>query len=211
MMSEKINFQPLPLGWRWQLLFHSNAASNRVFGDIEQAYAEPHRHYHTLDHIESGLNVLDQLGADSVVKVAFWFHDVIYDAGASNNEERSAAFAYSTLFPSVLGWTEDAKHEMERLIYLTKDHKVDWWDKNACHMAVADLHGLGSEPETYKRNSENVRLEYGKFSDDEWKEGRIKFLRAMLDRDIFPPFPAYSDLAQHARENMYAEWDRLDD
>src|SRR4051812_36368693 len=68
-----------------------------VLGGLAQRYSEPHRHYHTLDHLLAMLDTLAALplpaASQPAVQLAVWFHDAIYDPKASDNEERSAAFA----------------------------------------------------------------------------------------------------------------------
>ena len=176
---------------------------------LESAYTEPHRHYHTLTHIDDGLDVLDKLGADLAVKVAFWFHDLYYDVAANDNEERSAKTADHLLPDIPLCYGMDLKQEVVRLILLTKDHKVAWFDKNGCDMIVADLHGLGSDPETYDHNTANIRLEYSGFDEGQWRKGRSAFLSKMTSRRIFPPKPEYDQIEDQAFQNMITELAKL--
>jgi len=63
------------------------------FRRLVDAHAEPHRHYHTLEHIADVLDFVDDL-ADAktnlfAVRLAGWFHDVIYDSKAKDNEQRA--------------------------------------------------------------------------------------------------------------------------
>ena len=67
------------------------------FAVLPAAYLEPERHYHNVGHVEAMLNGMGQcrplLHDAEAVERAIWFHDVVYDARAGDNEERSAAFA----------------------------------------------------------------------------------------------------------------------
>lgn len=67
---------------------------------LKAAYSNPHRHYHTLNHIDDMLEMLDDLlpgdddtirGERAIVELAVWFHDVVYDPvqGAPANELQS--------------------------------------------------------------------------------------------------------------------------
>ena len=63
--------------------------------DLLRRYAEPHRRYHTADHLHHVLDMVDELadGQDLfLVRLAAWFHDAVYaiPAGQVSNEEASA-------------------------------------------------------------------------------------------------------------------------
>src|SRR5829696_2723515 len=62
------------------------------------AYTAPGRHYHNLAHIDDCLGALarvDSLSATDreILSEAIWWHDVVYDATRSDNEELSARLA----------------------------------------------------------------------------------------------------------------------
>lgn len=67
---------------------------------LKTAYSKPHRHYHTITHIQSMLNQLASITVDieftseqlQILKLAIWFHDVVYDipAEVGYNESFSA-------------------------------------------------------------------------------------------------------------------------
>ncbi len=56
-------------------------------------YSEPHRKYHTLEHLDACLGnfalVRDQATHPSEVELALWFHDAIYEIPARGNEHRA--------------------------------------------------------------------------------------------------------------------------
>ena len=85
---------------RWMTLFASygeTALIQDAFDDLTRRYAEKHRYYHTLRHIDICLTLLDEvdgLVSDLFsVETAIWFHDVIYDPLRNDNEAMSAAYA----------------------------------------------------------------------------------------------------------------------
>ena len=180
------------------------------FETLCKAYAEKHRFYHTLEHIAYGLDVLDRLQSALAVKMAFWWHDVIYKPGFHDNELKSAE-----LFNLCLGHIRILNDgisfvdEVKRLILITKDHRVDWFDKNGCDIVVADLRGLAENLETYKQSGENIRQEYSMFTDDQWRVGRADFLSKMAARRLFPPSRDYDELEYRAKNNMARESEYL--
>jgi predicted metal-dependent HD superfamily phosphohydrolase len=66
--------------------------------ELVAAYTAPGRYYHNLTHIEDCLGALagvDHLSAAEreILTAAIWWHDVVYDATRSDNEELSARLA----------------------------------------------------------------------------------------------------------------------
>ena len=65
----------------------------------KQQLREPHRHYHTLEHLRecfgrfADIRKLAQHPEE--VEIALWYHDAIYDVKKSDNEERSAELAWN--------------------------------------------------------------------------------------------------------------------
>lgn len=58
---------------------------------LTKAYLEPHRHYHTLEHIIYMFNKAKEWEwqpSDELI-YAIWFHDAVYEPGAKDNEEKS--------------------------------------------------------------------------------------------------------------------------
>jgi predicted metal-dependent HD superfamily phosphohydrolase len=64
-------------------------------------YQAKERRYHNLEHIAQCLKAFDDLRtlsqAPQAVELAIWFHDIIYDSKAKDNEERSAERAGNDL------------------------------------------------------------------------------------------------------------------
>jgi predicted metal-dependent HD superfamily phosphohydrolase len=66
--------------------------------DLVAAYNAPGHHYHNLAHIEDCLAALARVDNLSVAEreilsEAIWWHDVVYDATRTDNEELSAQLA----------------------------------------------------------------------------------------------------------------------
>jgi predicted metal-dependent HD superfamily phosphohydrolase len=108
------------------------------------AYTAPGRHYHNLKHIEDCLGALagvDNLAAAEreILTQAIWWHDVVYDATRSDNEELSARLAEQHIRP-------DLGQEVGRLIRLTKSHQVASDDRLGAILISIDLSILGANP-----------------------------------------------------------------
>ena len=81
-------------------------APDGLLTELVARYSEPHRFYHTLQHLRECFSVLDSAshlaGRLAEVQLALWFHDAFYDTHAQNNEEQSAQWAEESLIPAVL-------------------------------------------------------------------------------------------------------------
>src|SRR5688500_16407624 len=123
---------------------------------LRARYAEPHRRYHTVEHLTEALATFEELrdlaSDPGAVELALWYHDAVYDpaAPAGENEARSAALAAA----------EGCDDEVVRLILLTAGHSVGVDDANGAVMADVDLAILGAPPERYARYAADVRAEY---------------------------------------------------
>lgn len=86
------------------------------------AWREPHRAYHTLQHLQECLDLLDAwVPAGETwarLGVALWFHDVVYDTRHPDSEERSIARARQLLTEA--GTPAPAIEHVARLIEATK-------------------------------------------------------------------------------------------
>jgi len=167
-------------------------------------YLEPHRHYHTLGHIQFGFSEYFKF-FDKMSPITFFawvYHDAVYEPTRDDNEARSA-MVFEKDNP-VLGFdVEDADKIISLILSTTHTEHTNL-------VTDIDLAGLGLPPEEYDENTRLIRVEYNFASDEMWKAGRLAFLKRFLARPqlyFSPQFAgAYTLLA---RENMQRELDRL--
>src|SRR5690554_1629397 len=123
-----------------------DAASDSLFRELADRYGDVRRHYHTLDHVDACLAWLDWSAGLALrpaeVSLALWFHDAIYEPGASDNEERSAAFARSHL--AGVGISLETIGRIEAHILATRTHEAEHSDSRL--VVDIDLTILGSPP-----------------------------------------------------------------
>ena len=71
--------------------------TDHTFTQLIPIYSSPDRAYHNLAHIQACLSEFEAVRSlasnPTAMQTAIWFHDVIYDTHAHDNEERSADFA----------------------------------------------------------------------------------------------------------------------
>ncbi|MGW1026081.1 HD domain-containing protein [Streptomyces sp. NPDC002577] len=176
-------------------------------------WSEPHRRYHTVDHLRAVLDRVDVLEeyADNaaLVRLAAWFHDAVYLPERSTNEERSARIAERAL--RELGLDESGTAEVARLVRLTITHDPAAGDANGEVLCDADLAILASPPETYAAYAAAVREEYGFVPDDAFREGRAAVLRQLLALPhLFRTPYGRAHWEDSARDNLTAELNLLD-
>lgn len=186
-------------------------AAYPVFDQLVAAYAEPHRHYHTLEHVAETLRVAARLpSADpKAVAVAVWFHDAVYDPKATDNEARSASLVVDWLGP--LGVPENVTGRVAGLVLATA-HFAEGRSVDADTAALldADLAVLGASESRYRRYAADVRREYAHVPDDAFRRGRAAVLGAFLSRSrIYLTEAMYLEGEGMARRSILAELAKL--
>eukprot|EP00058_Branchiostoma_floridae_P001791 XP_002587279.1 hypothetical protein BRAFLDRAFT_129130 [Branchiostoma floridae] len=119
-----------PLYERWTELcsrdmVRTAEASQAWWRVVKDRYCEPWRFYHNLSHVHSMFLHFDnhrhKIQNQNAVAWAIFFHDIVYDAKASDNEARSAEMFHHFATEN-LQKPPDCIRETERLILLTKEH-----------------------------------------------------------------------------------------
>jgi len=168
------------------------------------AYTAPGRHYHDLTHIEdclAALAAVDNLSASErdILTEAIWWHDVVYDATRSDNEELSAQLAERHVRP-------DLRPEVARLIRLTKSHQVEPGDRLGAILISIDLSILGAEPARYDAYAAAIRREFAHVPDREYRVGRSRVLSQFAARAVIYPDAGFAAIYhRRARENLARE------
>ena len=93
-----------------------------LFDRLVAAYGEPHRHYHTLQHLTECVTLLerhlDLADRPGEVEAALWFHDAIYDVKRHDNEERSATWAMEAALAA--GVAHESASRIHELVMATR-------------------------------------------------------------------------------------------
>lgn len=189
------------------------AAIDAAFADVAARYSEARRSYHTLEHVDRVLRAagdLHDVASDPIaVELAVWLHDVVYDARAGDNEDRSAAYARDVLPP--LGVPAETADRVGALILATATQEAPDGDHDAAVLLDADLAILGAHPDLYDEYRMAVRDEFSWLPEPEFRAGRAALLRRLLERDrIFLTGPMWSLREAQARRNMERELEELE-
>ena len=183
-------------------------AADRVLADIVGRHSETHRRYHGQSHLIALFDLMDlhapQIAPGSPPRLAVWWHDLVYDPRARDNEDRSADIARQRL--DAMGAKPPVIDETCTLILMTKNH----WDGPSAgdgdYFLDADIAILGAPPAVYDVYAANVRHEYAFASDDAFRAGRSAFLKSASARPrLFRTDVFETTYAAQARANMQRE------
>jgi predicted metal-dependent HD superfamily phosphohydrolase len=198
--------EPDGLRFRWREVWQTVTGSDGdpIFDELQIRYAEPHRAYHTLEHIGECLLYLDSTGhllkRPIEVELAVWFHDAIYDPRRSDNEEQSALLAENQLQSA--GVDRVVADRTAELIRLTTHERDDLIGDEAI-LCDVDLAILGAEPERFERYDAAIRKEYNWVPEAIYRIERCRVLERFLNRPHIYHNRFFSDrLEQRARENL---------
>ena len=171
---------------RWQALYSTlctEADPQPVFDALVQAYTEPHRHYHTLAHIDACLSLFDEIqglfARPAEAEWALWLHDIVYDPHAHDNEERSAAVSADILRRGAA--PEAATERISALVLATRHREIPH-DNDTRLLVDIDLSILGAAPEVFDSYEHAIRCEYAWVHEALYREKRSEILEGFLRR-----------------------------
>lgn len=159
----------------------SSASAQQVLDQVLAGWNEPHRAYHTTEHLLEALTLLDEWSRGgpwpATLALALFFHDVVYDPRRGDNEERSARLARDTL--ASLQLPPEQIEDVARLIDITR-HAARPQAEDEQWMVDIDLAILGAAPERYAQYRLQVRQEYAHVPETLFTRGRLAVLEAFL-------------------------------
>ncbi len=184
----------------------------RWYKTVIVAYSQEHRHYHTLSHVSTMLDLLDEQRENvqhaDAVELAIWFHDVVYDPRRNDNETESGRmFSH---FSNELKLNRNICTHVQTMIDATIGHKLPTGlnqeeIRTAAFFLDCDLHILSTEAAVYNRYAHDIRKEYNHFDDDTYRKGRISVLQTLVSRDKLYFSLGSSSQETAARANMLRE------
>jgi predicted metal-dependent HD superfamily phosphohydrolase len=188
-----------------------NIVIGNCWSEIEKNYSHPKRHYHTLDHLSNLFKVLGEVRSSisnwNTILFTLFYHDAVYNALKSDNEEKSAELA--KLRMQELNVPLEMIDRSCRQILATKKHEVNE-DPDTNFFTDADLSVLGAEWSVYVEYAANVRKEYSMYPDLLYKPGRRKVLQHFLSMPrIFKTDFFHSHYEAKARHNLQQELETL--
>ena len=180
------------------------APSAPVLAELLARWGEPHRRYHTLQHLDECLAQCASNRAlaehPGEVAIAVWFHDAVYDTSRHDNEAESAAWAVRVLREA--GAPGEAAARVEALVMATR-HSVPARTADERLVVDIDLAILGASPARFDEYDRQIRDEYGFVPEAVFREKRAQVLRGFLDRPaIFGTAAFVQRFEAQARVNL---------
>ena len=165
-----------------------------VLAALLARWAEPHRRYHTPQHLHECLALFERDRAlaehPGEVAIALWFHDAIYDTARHDNEAASADWAARVLLQA--GAAPGVAARVHALIMATRHSEVPA-TADAKLLVDIDLAILGAEPARFAEYELQIRDEYGFVPEHTFRDRRAAILRGFLARPSLFATPAYAD------------------
>lgn len=148
-----------------------------LFDTLLARYSEPHRHYHTLQHLGECLDLLDAHAAEAQrpaeVALALWFHDAIYDVHGHDNEAASADWAGAALRAHRLA--DEVAQRVHALVMATQ-HSAVPEGRDAELLIDIDLSILGADAQRFAEYERQIRAEYAHVPPAEFEPRRREIL-----------------------------------
>jgi len=158
-------------------------ADEHLFYELLACYDQPHRAYHTRQHLAECLAHQHAIEAEAErpaeVLLALWFHDAVYELRRSDNEARSASWAVAAL--RTAGVDQTVAERVHRLIMATRHDAVPE-GRDAQVVVDVDLSILGADPARFDEYERQVRQEYRWVPGPLFRRKRRELLRGFLDR-----------------------------
>lgn len=172
--------------------------------DVVPFYLEKGRHYHGVRHIHDCMKEVEPFWKccqdQEVVRAAIWFHDVVYDPKANDNEEASCHKAVEILKRHE--YADSFIESVVQCIMATK-HTGPASTPDGMIVADADLACFAASRPVFDQNTKAVRLEYSFVKEREFKVGRAKVFQAFLDRPrIYQTQMFFDKYEKQARERL---------
>ena len=185
-------------------------------GDVKEAYSQPHRKWHTMQHIYDMFAYCGDDMSDELFQAILW-HDYVYVPGAKDNEEKSAEAWMEWSSPECNSGYEDIDRErVEYLILATKNpfeelHKIrdldnESPDEDLYKLLTADLNIFFiNDKKKLIEYEDAIFYEFQKFPVAEYREGRIKILNWIQSQYAIaePEYDACSFLIDYVESKTY--------
>jgi len=185
--------------------------NEKEFITILKAYSHKSRHYHGTLHIMDCLENVElneETKTNYNLKLAIWYHDIVYNTLKKNNELKSAEEAIG--FLAAQKASEGVKTEIFNLIMATV-HQNPPKTINEAYIMDIDVSILGSDVNSYSEYTDKIRKEYWMIPWFIYRKKRIEVMKMFLKRKDLYFTDIYKEKYENkARLNIEAEIIKLE-
>jgi len=162
------------------------AFSENHYNDIIRCWNEPHRFYHNLDHLNYLLEYFHNMYMNSEITmeemtrlmVVAFFHDVVYDSKANDNESKSVAYFLEK--SKERGYFKDEFIDQVCQMIMDTKERTEPTEKLSKIFWTADNSILGLPVNKLIEIEHKIFQEYQWAPYPKYKEGRISFLESSI-------------------------------
>lgn len=204
MAGRILDYDRFQLLWRRCLLDKASDESAAIHARLIASYSEPQRYYHTLVHIEHCLSLFDKISHKlqnaAAVELAIWFHDVVYQPDAIDNEQLSANLFMAT----TNGIFDDTfRNTVYQHVMATSHNGSEIKNADTKYLVDIDLSSFGQPWAEFIFDSNNLRLEMEGLSDKEFYQRKVRFLKKLFSQPrFFKSDYFYNKYETQARQNQ---------
>ena len=178
---------------------------------LQARYAEPHRKYHTYQHLEACLKHFETVRHTAThpaeIELALWFHDAVYEIRGIGNEAQSADWARDVL--QMAGASDEVAARVHALVMATC-HNAQPQTSDQEILLDVDLAILGAPASIFDAYEAQVRAEYAAVPETDFRKGRRNILEGFLARNPIFHTPYFNALCElQARANLKRSIHRL--
>ena len=175
-----------------------------VHAALLAAWREPHRRYHTLQHLGECIGLFDRVRTLAIhpaeVEAGLWFHDAVYDVQRPDNEARSADRLRAAARAD--GVAADVTERICALIMGTRHDALPTGVDERLLVDI-DLAILAADDARFAEYERQIRAEYAHVPEATFRARRRAVLGGFLDRERIYSTPRLRDeLERRARANL---------
>ena len=205
------DYNRFQLLWSHCLVDSAIDESTIIHQQLVDSYNKPQRYYHTLDHIEHCLSLFDKISSKlqspQALELAIWFHDVVYQPGATNNEQLSADQFMQT---TKNRFDDSLRNTVYQHIMATLHLHSEMNHADTKYMVDIDLSSFGLPWPEFIHDSENLRREMAHLSNADYCRKQSAFQQALMDRPrFFRSDYFYQNYESQARQNLSAYYESI--
>jgi predicted metal-dependent HD superfamily phosphohydrolase len=197
--------------WRATWAALGGTGDERLWRDLIDRYSEPHRKYHTRQHLDECFARLSEARSEALqpqeIELALWFHDAVYDVRRQDNEQRSADWASAAVLDG--GVAPSTADRVHALVMVTR-HDAEPEGSDQSILVDVDLSILGADEARFDEYEQQVREEYSWVPGVVFRYKRRGILEEFLRRPRIFRTPRFSERYEtRARANLRRSIEKL--